>query len=114
VKNILADLKQKLEVRYELSSKKHNNIVEPMEIETNESEASNSDIGLKLPEIPTEDINLSSDNDEFIFCDQVYNLIHKKRIRYLIIDIRQKVHYESSRIVSNRCINIPQSEIKVG
>lgn len=113
VKNILADLKQKLEVHYELSSKKHNNIVEPMEIETNESEVSSSDIGLKLPEIPTEDINLC-DNDEFIFCDQVYNLIHKKNMRYLIIDIRPKAHYESSRIASNHCINIPQSEIKVG
>lgn len=114
MKNILADLKQKLEVRYELSSKKHNNLVEPMEIETNESEALNSDIGLKLPEIPTEDINLCSDNDEFISCDQLYHLVQKIRVRYLIIDTRQKVHYESSKILSDRCINIPQSEIKRG
>ncbi|XP_028046252.2 ubiquitin carboxyl-terminal hydrolase 8 isoform X2 [Monomorium pharaonis] len=116
VKNLLADLKQKLEVRYELNSKKHNNvIVEPMEVETNESDAiPNSDIGLKLPEIPTEDISFGSDNDEFMSCDQLYNLIQKIRIRYLIIDTRQKVHYESSKILSDRCINIPQSEIRKG
>jgi len=116
VKNILADLKQKLEVRYELSSKKCNDKVEIMEIET-ESEVSNSDIGLKLPEIPTEDplyINLCSDSDKFISCDQLYYLIQKTRVRYLIIDTRQKIHYESSRILSDRCINIPQSEIKTG
>ncbi|XP_011861580.1 PREDICTED: ubiquitin carboxyl-terminal hydrolase 8 [Vollenhovia emeryi] len=117
VKNVLAEMKQKLEVRYELNSKRQNDKVERMEVETSESEAPNSDIGLKLPEIPTDDptyINLCSDSDKFISCDQVYYLIHKIGIRYLIIDTRQKVHYESSRILSDRCINIPQSEIRIG
>lgn len=115
MKNLLADVKQKLEVCYEL--KKQNNTVERMEVETNELEAPNSDIGLKLPEIPTEEplyISLCSDSDQFISCDQLYYLIQKIGVRYLIIDIRQKVHYESSRISSERCINIPQSEIKAG
>lgn len=117
MKNILADMRQKLEVRYELNSKKQNNKVETMEVETNELEAPNSDIGLKLPEIPTEDplyISLCSDSDQFISCDQLYYLIQKVGVRYLIIDVRQKVHYESSMISSERCINIPQSEIKEG
>ncbi|XP_011065993.1 PREDICTED: ubiquitin carboxyl-terminal hydrolase 8-like isoform X3 [Acromyrmex echinatior] len=114
VKNILADLKQKLEVRYDLNLKKCNDKLELMEVEMDESKMPNSDIGLKLPEIPAEDISLSSDNDNFISCDKLYNLIQKIRARYLIIDTRQKDHYENSRISSDRCINIPQSEIKKG
>ncbi|XP_024893330.1 ubiquitin carboxyl-terminal hydrolase 8-like, partial [Temnothorax curvispinosus] len=120
VKNILADMKQKLEVRYELKSMKQNNtekMVEKMEVDTNESDAPNSDIGLKLPEIPTEEplyISLCSDSDQFISCDQLYYLIQKIGIRYLIVDTRPKAHYESSMILSDRCINIPQDEIKEG
>lgn len=114
MKNILADLKQKLEVRYELNLKKCNDKLELMEVEMDESKVPNNDIGLKLPEIPAEDISLSSDNDNFISCDKLYNLIQKIRARYLIIDTRQKDHYENSRILSDRCINIPQSEIKKG
>ncbi|XP_018050969.1 PREDICTED: ubiquitin carboxyl-terminal hydrolase 8-like [Atta colombica] len=114
VKNILADLKQKLEVRYELNLKKCNDKLELMEVEMDESKVPNNDIGLKLPEIPAEDISLSSINDNFISCDKLYNLIQKIRARYLIIDTRQKGHYENSRILSDRCINIPQSEIKKG
>lgn len=114
MKNILADMKQKLQVRYELNSKKCDDKVELMEVEIDESKAPNSDIGLKLPEIPAEDISLSSDSDNFISCDKLYNLIQKIRTRYLIIDTRQKSHYENSRISSDRCINIPQSEIKNG
>ncbi|KAL6255320.1 hypothetical protein P5V15_013660 [Pogonomyrmex californicus] len=118
-KNILANLRQKLEVRYELNSKKHNDIMETMEVEMDDFEVPNGDIGLKLPEIPTEDplyISLysDSDSDKFISCDQLYYLIQKIGVRYLIIDIRQKAHYESSRILSDKCINIPQSEIKKG
>ncbi|XP_077270514.1 uncharacterized protein LOC143901807 [Temnothorax americanus] len=117
VKNILVDMKQKLEVRYELKSKIQNNTVEEMEVDTNELDAPNSDIGLKLPEIPTEEplyISLCNDSDQFISCDQLYYLIQKIGIRYLIIDTRPKAHYESSTILSDRCINIPQSEIKEG
>lgn len=117
MKNILADMKQKLEERYELNSKKQKETLDVMEVETNEPDAPNSDIGLKLPEIPTEDplyISLCSDSDQFISCDQLYYLIHKIGVRYLIIDTRQKIHYESSKISSDKCINIPQSEIKRG
>lgn len=98
----LADWKQKLDVRYELNFKKCNDKVELIEIDMDESEAPNSDIGLKLPEIPTEDplyTSLCSDSDNFISCDQSYYLIQKIRVRYLIIDTRQKAHYESFRIL---------------
>ncbi|KAM0731384.1 Ubiquitin carboxyl-terminal hydrolase 8 [Formica fusca] len=116
-KNILADLKQKLEIRYELNSKKRSNTVEKMEVETDGIEVSeiyapNSDIGLKLPETPTDD-PLYGDSDEFISCTQLYNLLRKSS-RYLIIDTRQKINYDKSRILSDKCINIPQSEIKTG
>lgn len=117
MKNILADMKQKLEMRYQLNSKKKNETPEVMEVETNEPEPSNSDIGFKLPEIPTEDpvyISLCSDSEQLISCDQLYFLIHKIGVRYLIVDTRQKIHYDSSMISSDRCINIPQSEIKSG
>ncbi|KAL6429093.1 hypothetical protein ACFW04_008107 [Cataglyphis niger] len=117
-KNILADLKQKLEIRYERNSKKHNNTMEKMEVETDGIEVSeiyapNSDIGLKLPETPTDD-PLHGDNDEFISCNQLYYLLQKGGLansRYLIIDTRQKISYDKSRILSDKCINIPQSEI---
>ncbi|RLU26363.1 hypothetical protein DMN91_000157 [Ooceraea biroi] len=66
VKNILADLRQKLEIRCEHSSRKHD-AVEKMEVD-----------------------------------------------RYLIIDVRQKAHYDGSKITFDKCINIPQSEIKPG
>ncbi|XP_026825468.1 uncharacterized protein LOC105287721 isoform X2 [Ooceraea biroi] len=62
-----SDLRQKLEIRYEHSSKKHNDAVEKMEVD-----------------------------------------------RYLIIDVRQKAHYDGSKITFDKCINIPQSEIKPG
>ncbi|CAL1681665.1 unnamed protein product [Lasius platythorax] len=117
VKNIIADLRQKLEIRYERSSKKHNDIVEKMEVETDRVEvteiyAPNSDIGLKLPETPTDD-PLYGDSDAFISCNQLYNLLQKCN-RYLIIDTRQKINYDKSRILSDNCINIPQCEIKPG
>ncbi|XP_071577630.1 uncharacterized protein [Temnothorax nylanderi] len=94
VKNVLADMKQKLEVRYELESTKRN-----------------------TSEIPTEEslyIRLCSDSDQFISCNQLFYLIRKRGARFLIIDTRPKADYESSKILSKRCINIPQSEIKKG
>lgn len=121
MKNILADLKQKLEIRYEHNSKKHSNTIEKMEVETDGIEvteiyAPNNDIGLKLPETPTDD-PLYGDSDKFISCNQLYNLL-QKCTRYLIIDTRQKINYDKSRIFSDKfqikCINIPQSEIKTG
>lgn len=120
MKNILADLKQKLEIRYERNSKKHNDTVEKMEVETDGLEvteiyAPNNDIDLKLPETPTDD-PLYGDSDEFISCNQLYHLlqIQKKASRSLIIDIREKSRYEESRILSDNCINIPQSKIENG
>lgn len=86
--------------------------VETDGIEVSEIYAPNSDIGLKLPETPTDD-PLYGDSDEFISCTQLYNLLRKSS-RYLIIDTRQKINYDKSRILSDKCINIPQSEIKKG
>lgn len=115
MKNILADLKQKLEIRYE--RRKRNDAVEKMEVDTDgvdttKAYAPSSDISLKLPETPTDD-PLYDDSDKFISCNQLYCLLQKTS-RYLIIDIRQKVHYDNSRMLSDRCINIPQSEIQSG
>lgn len=112
---MLADLTQKLEIRYEHNSKKHNNTVEKMEVEMDKVDTlgSSTDIGLKLPETPTDD-PLHGDSDKFISCNQLYNLVQKRDSRYLIIDIRDKVDYDNSRIISDKCINIPQSEIQPG
>jgi len=81
-------------------------------VDTSKACTSSSDISLKLPETPTDD-PLHDDSDKFITCNQLYCLSQKMN-RYLIIDIRQKVHYDSSKISLDRCINIPQSEIKPG
>ncbi|RLU25315.1 hypothetical protein DMN91_001471 [Ooceraea biroi] len=62
-----SDLRQKLEIRYGHNSRKHNDVVEKMEVD-----------------------------------------------RYFIIDVRQKAHYDGSKITFDKCINIPQSEIKPG
>lgn len=112
MKSSLADLKEKLKVRSGLSFKKHDN-----KVETNELEAPNSDINSKLPEILTKDplhISLCNDSNKLISCDQLYYLIKNIKVRYLIIDSREKSYYEESRILSDRCINIPESEIKEG
>lgn len=120
MKNILADLREKLELCYERRSKESscNNTVEKMEIETDSVETTkthklNTDISLKLPETPTDD-PLNGDSDEFISCNQLYTLVLKADSRYLIIDTREKEHFDTSRILSNKCINIPQSDIKIG
>ncbi|RLU22130.1 hypothetical protein DMN91_006510 [Ooceraea biroi] len=118
VKNILADLRQKLEIRYEHSSRKHNDAVEKMEVDTDGVDAAKAyapsgDISLKLPETPTDD-PLYGDSDNFISCNQLYSLSQKNNSKYLIIDVRQKAHYDSSKMTFNKCINIPQSEIKPG
>ncbi|KMQ96738.1 ubiquitin carboxyl-terminal hydrolase 8 [Lasius niger] len=86
--------------------------VETDRVEVTEIYAPNSDIGLKLPETPTDD-PLYGDSDAFISCNQLYNLLQKCN-RYLIIDTRQKINYDKSRILSDNCINIPQCEIKPG
>lgn len=92
-------------------------MVEKMEIEVDGIEvtevcAPSADITLKLPETPTDD-PLYGDSEEFISCDQLFALL-KTDNRYLIIDIRQKDHYDSSKIYSDKCINIPQSQIELG
>ncbi|RLU18415.1 hypothetical protein DMN91_008772 [Ooceraea biroi] len=73
----------------------------------------NSDISLKLPETPTDD-PLYGDSDNFISCNQLYSLLQNNNSRYLIIDIRQKAHYDGSKMTFDKCINIPQSEIEPG
>ncbi|EZA51726.1 hypothetical protein X777_09482, partial [Ooceraea biroi] len=118
VKTILADLRQKSEIRYEHSSRKHNDAVEKMEVDTDgvdtaKTYAPSSDVSLKLPETPTDD-PLYGDSDNFISCNQLYSLSQTNNSRYLIIDVRQKAHYDGSKITFDKCINIPQSEIKPG
>lgn len=68
---------------------------------------------IKLPETPTRD-PLVSDNEQIINCDQLFQIIQKGDNRYLIIDIRYKLEYDSSRILSDKSVNIPKSEISRG
>ncbi|XP_032671756.1 ubiquitin carboxyl-terminal hydrolase 8-like isoform X2 [Odontomachus brunneus] len=117
-KNIIADLKEKLQLRYERSKKSsRKDMVEQMEVETDgvaatEAYTPSTDITLKLPETPTDD-PLYGDSDKFISCDQLYSLL-KVEDRYLVIDIRQNDYFECSKLLSDKCINIPQSEIQHG
>ncbi|XP_076376585.1 uncharacterized protein LOC117222149 isoform X2 [Megalopta genalis] len=68
---------------------------------------------IQLPETPTRD-PLAGDNEEIINCEQLFQLVQDLYGRYLIIDIRSKSQYENSRIRSNKSVNIPASEIKIG
>ncbi|XP_076294142.1 ubiquitin carboxyl-terminal hydrolase 8 isoform X2 [Lasioglossum baleicum] len=68
---------------------------------------------IELPETPTRD-PLAGDNEEIITCEQLFQLVQDEYGRYLIIDIRSKSEFDSSRIRSNKYINIPSSEIKTG
>lgn len=117
MKNILADLTKKLQLRYDHSKKSCKDVVEQMEVEVDGVEATeaytpNADITWKLPETPTDD-PLYGDSDKFISCDQLF-ILFKTDNRHLIIDIRENDHFESSKILSDKCINIPQSEIELG
>lgn len=107
-----------MQLRYERSKKSsRKNIVEKMEVEIDgvaptEAYTPSADITLKLPETPTDD-PLYGDSDKFISCDQLYSLL-KIDNRYLVIDIRQNDYFESSKLLSDKYINIPQSEIQQG
>lgn len=68
---------------------------------------------IKLPETPTRD-PLVGDNEEIINCDQLFQLIQNADGKYLIIDIRPKAQFEASRMLCEKCINIPDSEIVFG
>lgn len=68
---------------------------------------------IKLPETPTRD-PLVSDNEEIINCDQLFQLMQKVDNRYLIIDIRPKLEFDASRILSDNSVNIPNNIIKPG
>ncbi|XP_024943568.1 ubiquitin carboxyl-terminal hydrolase 8 isoform X2 [Cephus cinctus] len=71
------------------------------------------DLILSFPETPTED-PLTGDSDETITCVQLYQLMQKLENRILLIDIRGAEDFQSSQINSNRIINIPASQIKLG
>lgn len=93
-----------------------NNIADKMDIDNEsgiETYMTPIDGPIKLPEIPTRD-PLVSDNEEIINCDQLFQLMHKVDGRYLIIDIRPKLQFETSRILSDKSVNIPNSKIKPG
>ncbi|CAL7938989.1 unnamed protein product [Xylocopa violacea] len=120
VKKLLAELNPKLDTRYKQHIKektlRKGDSTEKMDIDIEtetDSIMSPVDGAIKLPETPTRD-PLVSDNEEIINCDQVFQLIQKEDGRYLIIDIRPKVQFEASRILSDKVINIPNSRIKPG
>ncbi|XP_006572431.2 ubiquitin carboxyl-terminal hydrolase 8 isoform X1 [Apis mellifera] len=120
VKKILGDLNRKLDARYKMQLKEKmlekNNIADKMDIDNEsgiETYMTPIDGPIKLPETPTRD-PLVSDNEEIINCDQLFQLMHKVDGRYLIIDIRPKLQFETSRILSDKSVNIPNSKIKPG
>ncbi|XP_078040551.1 ubiquitin carboxyl-terminal hydrolase 8 [Augochlora pura] len=118
VKKILAALKTKLDTRYEEQAKarilEKNINLEEMDIDNDAGvNPFMSSLDLQLPETPIRDPS-AGDNEEMISCEQLFKLVLDIYGRYLIIDIRSKSHYENSRIRSNKCVNIPSSEIKSG
>lgn len=66
---------------------------------------------LNLPETPTDE-PVNGENNGFITSMQLHKLLSKPR--FLIIDIRPADDYNNSRIVTEKIINIPASEIKNG
>ena len=119
VKKILADLNRRLDARYKQLKDKlleKSGSVEKMDIDNDagiDTYMSSVDGPIKLPETPTRD-PLVGDNEEIINCDQLFQLIQNADGRYLIIDIRPKSQFEASRMLCDKCINIPSSEIKCG
>ncbi|KOC65313.1 Ubiquitin carboxyl-terminal hydrolase 8 [Habropoda laboriosa] len=120
VKKVLADLNRRLDVRYNLKLKEKvlpkGNGTEKMDIDNDSGRDTHMtpvDGPIKLPETPTKD-PLVNDNEEIINCDQLFHLIQKVDSRYLIIDIRAKLEFEASRILSNKSVNIPNNKIKPG
>lgn len=119
VKKLLADLNQRLDARYKLQLKEttlEKINVEKMDVDNErgvDAFMTSVDGPIKLPETPTRD-PLVSDNEEIINCDQLFQLIQKVDSRYLIIDIRPKLKYEASRILSDKSVNIPNTIIKPG
>lgn len=69
------------------------------------------DITLNFPETPTDE-PINSEVDGFISCIQLYELL--PQIRYLIIDTRSINDFDRSHIRTERCVNIPSSEITRG
>lgn len=119
VKNILAELNKRLEARYKRYSKQKmmekNDCTEDMDLEIDMQARIDSAVDgpIKLPETPTKD-PLTGDNEEIISCDRLFQLLQTVDSRHLIIDIRPRQDYQRSRILSDKCINIPNSEIKLG
>ncbi|OAD53212.1 Ubiquitin carboxyl-terminal hydrolase 8 [Eufriesea mexicana] len=119
-KKVLADLNRRLDVRYKLQLKEKmlekSNSTEKMDVDNEagtDTYMSSVDGPIKLPETPTRD-PLVSDNEEIINCDQLFQLMQKVDNRYLIIDIRPKLEFDASRILSDNSVNIPNNIIKPG
>ncbi|CAK9800857.1 Ubiquitin carboxyl-terminal hydrolase 8 [Anthophora quadrimaculata] len=120
VKKILADLNERLDALYSLKMKRKilpkANSTEKMDVDNDsgrDTYMAPVDGPIKLPETPTKD-PLVNDNEEIINCDQLFQLIQKADSRYLIIDIRPKLEFEASRILSEKSVNIPNNQIKPG
>ncbi|XP_015112620.1 ubiquitin carboxyl-terminal hydrolase 8 [Diachasma alloeum] len=79
----------------------------------NDSTDNNEDDPLNLPEIPDDDPVSEKVVDDFIPCTELFPIIQAGK-RYLIIDIRSLEDYQRSRIKTDKCINIPSSEIVFG
>ncbi|XP_063980011.1 ubiquitin carboxyl-terminal hydrolase 8-like [Diachasmimorpha longicaudata] len=79
----------------------------------NDSADKHDDDPLNLPEIPDDDPVSEKVVDDFISCTELFPIIQTGK-RYLIIDTRSVDDYQRSRIKSDKCINIPNSEIAFG
>lgn len=113
-------MNRRLDTRYkqqaEVKLLDKSNTLEKMDIDNNvgiDTYMSPIDGPIQLPETPTRD-PLAGDNEEIINCDHLFQLVQDICGRYLIIDIRSKAQFENSRILCDKCINIPSSEIKPG
>ncbi|KAK2579898.1 hypothetical protein KPH14_007578 [Odynerus spinipes] len=118
VEQILTELSEKLEAQYNQNLKKTvldtRNSIDQMDLDilppTNEKCKIFSDVPLTFPETPTDD-PLNTEIEEFISCNQLYQIMQHEDGRFLVIDIRPQSDYEVSKINTSRCINIPENKI---
>ncbi|XP_035723560.1 ubiquitin carboxyl-terminal hydrolase 8-like [Vespa mandarinia] len=121
VEQLIKTLSEKLEAKYSQNLKKTildgKGSVDQMDLDilpsTNEKCKVFSDVTLKFPETPTDD-PLNTEIEEFIPCNQLYQIMRKEDLRFLIIDIRPQSDYKMSQINTCKCINIPEDEISEG
>lgn len=118
VEQMITELSEKLEAQYSQHLKKTvletRDTIDHMDLDilpsTNEKCKVFSDIPLTFPETPTDD-PLNAEIEEFISCYQLFQIMQQVDGRFLIIDIRPQTDYETSKITTSRCINIPENKI---